>query len=57
MKTIREVQLEEENKKLNLYIEFYKDIIDKAIEYIKIGLCNEDEEEDLLNILQGSDKE
>ena len=33
-----------------------KDRINKAIEYIEIGLTNEEEAEELLNILQGSDK-
>jgi hypothetical protein len=35
----------------------YKSRNEKAIEYIELGLANEEEAEELLNILQGSDKE
>ena len=63
MKTIREVELEEKNKKLQDRIDFLIDKndekqerIDKAIEYIEIGLANEEEAEELLNILKGDNK-
>ena len=48
---------EEEHK--TTFEEWKKDIKanKKAIEYIELGLANEEEAEELLNILQGSDKE
>lgn len=64
-------RLEEDNKQLKdlcdkyeeehktTFEEWKKDIKanKKAIEYIEIGLANEEEAEELLNILKGSDKE
>lgn len=52
------------NQDFSEYYQIHKDEIivdlqkriDKAIEYIEIGLANEEEAEELLNILQGGDK-
>jgi hypothetical protein len=41
----------------HLVKEDYKSRNEKAIEYIELGLANEEEAEELLNILKRSDKE
>ena len=49
-------ELQEENEKLNLYIEFYKSIIDKALKWINENKYYFPSPNELINILKGDNK-
>lgn len=51
----KNIKYEIDKKSINRFNEL-QDRINKAIEYIELGLADEDEAEELLNILKGDNK-